>query len=98
MLPALQIGRLALPWLFVGLFVSSFGLPQPWAAILVAMQAIFYGLAALDLVLPSSSALKRLATPARTVVTMLAAAALAVSVFFVPPQRLWVVSQARRRD
>jgi cellulose synthase/poly-beta-1,6-N-acetylglucosamine synthase-like glycosyltransferase len=93
-----KIGRLALPWLFVGLFASSFGLPRPWAAILVLLQVIFYGLAAVDLVLAPDSALKRLATPARTVVTLLAAAALAVSVFFVPPHRLWVVSQARRRD
>jgi cellulose synthase/poly-beta-1,6-N-acetylglucosamine synthase-like glycosyltransferase len=93
-----KIGRLALPWLFVGMFLSSFGLPHPWAAILVTLQAIFYGLAAIDLVLAPDSALKRLATPARTVVTLLAAAALAVSVFFVPPHRLWIVTQARRRD
>jgi cellulose synthase/poly-beta-1,6-N-acetylglucosamine synthase-like glycosyltransferase len=93
-----KIGRLALPWLFVGMFVSSFGLPHPWAAILVTLQVIFYGLAAVDLVLAPDSALKRLATPARTVVTLLAAAALAVSVFFVPPHRLWIVTQARRRD
>ena len=93
-----KIGRLALPWLFVGLFISSFGLPHPWAAILVTLQVIFYGLAAVDLVLAPDSALKRLATPARTVVTLLAAAALAVSVFLVPPHRLWIVTQARRRD
>jgi cellulose synthase/poly-beta-1,6-N-acetylglucosamine synthase-like glycosyltransferase len=93
-----KIGRLALPWLFVGLLISSFGLPHPWAAILVTLQAIFYGLAAVDLVLSPDSALKRLATPARTVVTLLAAAALAISVFFVPPHRLWIVTQARRRD
>ena len=93
-----KIGRLALPWLFVGMFIASFGLPHPWAAILVTLQVIFYGLAALDLVLAPDSALKRLATPARTVVTLLAAAALAVSVFFVPPHRLWIVTQARRRD
>ncbi|HEU5022245.1 MAG TPA: glycosyltransferase family 2 protein [Bryobacteraceae bacterium] len=93
-----KIGRLALPWLFVGLFITSFGLPQPWGTILVLLQGVLYGLAAIDLVLAPDSALKRLATPARTVVTMLAAAALAVSVFFVPPHRLWVVTQARRRD
>jgi cellulose synthase/poly-beta-1,6-N-acetylglucosamine synthase-like glycosyltransferase len=93
-----KIGRLALPWLFVGMFISSFGLPHPWAAILVTLQVIFYGLAAVDTMLAPDSPLKRLATPARTVVTLLAAAALAVSVFFVPPHRLWIVTQARRRD
>ncbi len=93
-----KIGRLALPWLFLGLLISSFGLPAPWAAILVSLQAIFYGLAALDLAVPANSPLKRLSTPARTVVTLLAAAAGAVAVFFVPPHRLWIVTQARRRD
>jgi len=93
-----KIGRLLLPWLFLGLLVSSFGLPHPWAAILIGAQVVFYGLAALDLLIPVNSPIKRLSTPARTVVTLLAAAALAVSVFFVPPHRLWIVTQARRRN
>ena len=93
-----KIGRLLLPWLFLGLLVSSFGLQQPWARLLVSLQAIFYGLAVVDLVAPATSVIRRLSAPARTVVTLLAAAALAVSVFFVPPHRLWIVTQARRRD
>ncbi len=93
-----KIGRLMLPWLFLGVLVSSFGLPYPWASITVSLQIVFYGLAALDLAIPAKSALKRLSTPARTVVALLMAAALAVSVFFVPPHRLWIVTQARRRD
>lgn len=92
-----KIGRLLLPWLFLGLLVASFGLPRPWAEILISLQAVFYGLAALDLLIPAKFPLKRLSTAARTVVALLAAAALAVSVFFVPPQRLWTVTQARRR-
>src|SRR5580704_17129025 len=44
-----KIGRLLLPWLFLGLLVSSFGLPYPWAGVMVSLQIIFYGLAALDL-------------------------------------------------
>jgi biofilm PGA synthesis N-glycosyltransferase PgaC len=93
-----KIGRLLLPWLFLGLLASSFGLPRPWAEILIGSQIVFYGLAALDLLIPVNSSIKRLSTPARTVVTLLAAAALAVSVFFVPPHRLWIVTQARRRN
>jgi cellulose synthase/poly-beta-1,6-N-acetylglucosamine synthase-like glycosyltransferase len=92
-----KIGRLLLPWLFLGVLVFSFGLPRPWAQILVGGQIAFYALAAADLVLPEKSALKRVTTPARTLVTLLAAAALAVSVFFVPPHRLWKVTQARQR-
>jgi biofilm PGA synthesis N-glycosyltransferase PgaC len=93
-----KIGRLLLPWLFLGLLVSSFGLPRPWAQVLIGVQVVFYGLAALDLLIPVNSSIKRLSTPARTVVTLLAAAALAVSVFFVAPHRLWIVTQARRRN
>jgi hypothetical protein len=93
-----KIGRLLLPWLFLGLLVASFGLPRPWAEIFIGSQLAFYGLAALDLVIPAGWRVKRLSTPARTVVVLLAAAALAVSVFFVPPHRLWKVTQARRRD
>ncbi len=93
-----KIGRLMLPWLFLGMFLTSFGLPRPWAQIAVLLQLGFYGLAAADIVIPANSLVSRLSTPARTVVAMLAAAALAVSVFVVAPQRLWVVTQARRRD
>ena len=92
-----KIGRLLLPWLFLAVFACSFGLPRPWAQIVVSGQAIFYALAAADLLVPAGSGLKRLTTPARTIVTLLAAAALAVSVAFVPPHRLWKVTQARQR-
>ena len=92
-----KIGRLLLPWLFVGVLVCSFGLPRPWAQIMVSGQVLFYALAAVDLLVPENSAIKRLTTPVRTIVTLLAAAALAVSVAFVPPHRLWKVTQARQR-
>jgi biofilm PGA synthesis N-glycosyltransferase PgaC len=92
-----KIGRLMLPWLFVGLFICSFGLPMPWTQIVVSGQVLFYALAAADLLVPENSVFKRLTTPARTIVTLLAAAALAVSVAFVPPHRLWKVTQARQR-
>ena len=93
-----KIGRLLLPWLFLGALISAFTLPAPFAVPAVACQLALYGLAVLDLVLPEHSRMKRLSTPARTMVTLLAAAALAISVFFVPPHRLWKVTQARRRD
>lgn len=92
-----KIGRLLLPWLFVGVFVCSFGLPAPWVRIVVSAQVSFYALAAADLLVPPNSAIKRLTTPARTIVTLLAAAALALSAVFIPPHRLWRVTQARQR-
>jgi cellulose synthase/poly-beta-1,6-N-acetylglucosamine synthase-like glycosyltransferase len=92
-----KIGRLLLPWLFLGLFICSFGLPRPWAQIMVGAQLFFYALAAADLLIPDDSIFKRVTTPARTIVALLAAAALAVSVVVVPPHRLWKVTQARQR-
>ena len=93
-----KVGRLMLPWLFLGALLSTPALPRPGLEIVGFGQLAFYGLAAADTVFPANSAIRRLSTPARTVVAMLAAAALALSVFFVSPQRLWVVTQARRRN
>ena len=49
----------------------------------------FYALAALDRFLPEASPLKRLSSTANTFVVMMAAAACAASILFVPPQTLW---------
>jgi hypothetical protein len=92
-----KVGRLLLPWLFLGMFVCSFGLPTVLAWVMVTGQAVFYGLAAIDVLVPERFAMKRVTTPARTLVTLLAAAALAVSVIIVPPHRLWKVTQVRQR-
>jgi hypothetical protein len=57
-------------------------------------QIAFYALAAMDMVLPQRSALKRVTSPPRTFTAMMAAAACALVVFFVPPQRLWRITSA----
>jgi len=88
-----KFARLLLPWIFLAILAVSFLLPPPWAAICVVAQAVFYGLAALDLATGSGSALKRLSSPARTVVSMLAASACAIVIFFVPANRLWKPTQ-----
>lgn len=88
-----KIARLLLPWAVLGLLLSSFGLPRPWREAALGGQAIFYGLALSDLLVGSGSAWKRLSSPARTVVSMLAATACAVAVFFVPAQKLWKPTQ-----
>lgn len=92
-----KIGRLALPWLFLALFIVSFGLPSPFSWLLVGSQIGFYLMAAIDPRLPEGFVLKKFTAPARAVVVMLAAAAMAVRVFFVPPEKLWIVTQARHR-
>jgi cellulose synthase/poly-beta-1,6-N-acetylglucosamine synthase-like glycosyltransferase len=92
-----KLGRLALPWLFLVLLASSFWLPPPFAAVAVVAQAVFYLAALLDFWLPEGVSIKRITAPARIVVVMLAAAGAAVAVFFVPPHKLWKVTEARHR-
>jgi biofilm PGA synthesis N-glycosyltransferase PgaC len=84
-----KFARLTLPWIFLGILISSFFLPAPWRVFALAPQVVFYGLSALDFVTGPRSPLKRLSSPARTVVSMLAASACAVSILFLPADRFW---------
>lgn len=84
-----KFARLALPYLVILLLASSFGLPAPWAAAAVGSQVLFYSLAAIDIWIPEAASVKRLTSPARAFVVMMAAAVCAPAVFFVSPQRLW---------
>jgi cellulose synthase/poly-beta-1,6-N-acetylglucosamine synthase-like glycosyltransferase len=88
-----KLARLALPWVFVALFVSSCFLPLPWRWFILGGQALFYGLAAVDPIVPAGFPLKRISSVARTFVAMMAAAVLGMSVFFVPPRTLWKESK-----
>jgi hypothetical protein len=76
------------------LFAVSFGLPRPWNALAAGAQTLVYLLALADIWIPSTMLLKRISSPARAFVNLMAAAALAVSVFFVPPHRLWKPTEA----
>ncbi len=89
-----KLGRLALPWILLALLGVSFGLSRPWNFWAVGAQAAFYLLALADFAIPSKTLLKRISSPARAFVNLMAAAALAVSVFFVTPQRLWKPTEA----
>jgi len=89
-----KLGRLALPWILLALLGVGFGLSRPWNFWAVGAQAAFYLLALADFAIPSKTLLKRISSPARAFVNLMAAAALAVSVFFVTPQRLWKPTEA----
>lgn len=84
-----KLGRLLLPWGLLSIFVLSFFQPPVWRASFLAAQILFYGLAAVDLAIPERSRLKRLSSPARTFVVLMAAAAMAVSILFVSHKALW---------
>ena len=55
-------------------------------------QIAFYLMAGLDPWIPNGSLPKRLSSPARTFLTMMAATFYGLAVFFVPPQKLWKVT------
>ena len=84
-----KLGRLLLPFALLAVLASSFGMPPPWRALLLAGQALFYGLALLDPVIPERFAGKRIAAVIRAFVVLVTAALFAVAVFFLPAQKLW---------
>ncbi len=89
-----KFGRLLLPWLLLILAAASCGLPAPWRAILLTGQAAFYGLALADAWISNPRLLKRLSSSAHTFVMMMIATLGGLSVFFIPPRRLWKVTSA----
>ena len=84
-----KIGRLILPFALIAVAASSFGLPKPWREILLILQAVFYGLALIDPLIPERIPVKRISSLIRTFVVLLASALCGIAVFFVPAQRLW---------
>jgi len=84
-----KVGRLALPWLTLLALISAFWLASPWREAALGSTAVFLALASVNSVLPQRSALKRITSPARTILVMLAASLCSISVFLVSPQSLW---------
>ena len=88
-----KLGRLLLPFFLIALFFSSFWLPPVWREVFVGLQLAGYGLAAIDGWLPEGMAIKKITALARTIGVMMLAALCAISVLFVPAQRLWMPTQ-----
>lgn len=84
-----KFGRLLLPWFFGGALIASFFLRSPFREMALAAQALFYGLAGVDVFVGKNSPLKKLTSPLRTVVSMLVATACAASILFIPASRFW---------
>jgi biofilm PGA synthesis N-glycosyltransferase PgaC len=84
-----KLGRLALPWALLAVAAASFTLPGWWAAATLAAQALFYGFAAIDHRLPVNCAVRRLSSPARTFVVLMAATLCAASILVIPGRILW---------
>lgn len=82
--------RLILPWLLLAALAATFAMtPGAVRTWLLAAELTPVVLAAMNSLVPAGSPLKRLCSPARTFLSMNAAALCAIAVFFVPAATLW---------
>ncbi len=79
-----KLARLVMPWAMLTALLASVGLPPPWNAWAMGAQAAIYGIGAADVFLPEGAAPKRLTSPVRTFLVLMAAALCAISIFFMP--------------
>src|SRR5271166_4076298 len=84
-----KYGRIVIPYCMIAAALATIGLPPYWRAAAACAQLLFYGLAALDIVVPDGSGLKKLTSPIRTCVVLMAASLAGVRVYFVSPHSLW---------
>jgi poly-beta-1,6-N-acetyl-D-glucosamine synthase len=84
-----KYGRIVIPYCMIAAALATIGLPPYWRAVAAWAQALFYGLALLDTVVPDGVSLKKLTAPIRTFVVLMAASLAAVRVYFVQPTSLW---------
>ena len=91
-----KYGRVIIPWCLLGMATATIGMAPPWRTIALAGQLMFYGAAMIDPILPKGFVLKKLTSPIRTFVTLMAAALVAVRIFFVPPRSLWKETTVRQ--
>jgi hypothetical protein len=91
-----KLGRLLLPAALLVVLGASLFLPWPYSVVAVSAQVAFYGLAALDTILPERAPLKRLSSPIRTFVVLMAAAFCAPSILFLPQTLFWSRTEVRQ--
>jgi poly-beta-1,6-N-acetyl-D-glucosamine synthase len=84
-----KIGRLLLPFAIISTLCSSLFIPAPWRELVLLGQALFYGAGIIDPIVPEGTIIKRLTAVTRAFLVLTAAAFCAVTVFFLPAQRLW---------
>jgi cellulose synthase/poly-beta-1,6-N-acetylglucosamine synthase-like glycosyltransferase len=90
-----KFARLLLPFLLILILLSSFGLPDPFKEIAIAVQVIFYGIAFLDRWIPEDRLIKSISSPIRTFVVLMAASLMACKIFFIPARDLWKETKVR---
>jgi cellulose synthase/poly-beta-1,6-N-acetylglucosamine synthase-like glycosyltransferase len=93
-----KLGRLFLPFALLCAAVSSLLAGGTLAIFSALAQLAVYAAAFLDPKISPKSSLKRLTSPIRTFVVMMLATLCAISIWFVPPERLWKPTYVSRRD
>jgi biofilm PGA synthesis N-glycosyltransferase PgaC len=93
-----KFGRLLLPFALLIAAISSVLAGGRLAAFSVAVQLGIYVAAIIDPGIPEGTLLRRATSLSKTFVVMMLATMCAVSIWFVPPERLWRTSRVARRD
>jgi cellulose synthase/poly-beta-1,6-N-acetylglucosamine synthase-like glycosyltransferase len=94
-----KFGRLLLPWAVLLIWGATLALPHsPFRSFLLVDECVLAVLALVDYVVPKRFPLKRISSPARTFLTMNAAALLALPVLFVAPGTVWKPTRVRVRQ
>lgn len=88
-----KLGRLVLPYVLLVIFCSSWWLPWPWNVLVPGGQLMCCALAVINPFIGEHAKLKKLSAPAWTFGVMMAAAACAVLIWFVPARTLWQPTQ-----
>jgi poly-beta-1,6-N-acetyl-D-glucosamine synthase len=84
-----KYGRIVIPYCMIAVALATIGLPPYWRAAAAWGQVLFYGLAAIDGFVSDNVVLKKITSPIRTFVVLMAASLAAVRVYFVSPTSLW---------
>ena len=84
-----KYGRIVIPYCMIAVALATIGLPPYWRAAAFWGQVLFYSLAAVDGIVSDNVGLKKLTSPIRTFVVLMAASLAAVQVYFVQPTSLW---------
>jgi biofilm PGA synthesis N-glycosyltransferase PgaC len=93
-----KFSRLALPWAGLLCVTATLALDaSPLRNLLLIAEAFLAALALADLLVPRKFPLKRVTSPARTFLSMNAAALLSITVFFVQPATLWRTTHVQVR-
>ncbi len=93
-----KFARLVLPFVLVTCAISSIWAGGRLAVVSGCAQGCFYVAAILDLWIPAGTMLKRITSPIRSFLVMMLATLCAISIWFVPPERLWKTTRIVTRE